>query len=182
MPPTRKNRISPNPARFRLSVIDETPSMVSRYALDEKCLLLAKIRHNRLIDRFFNSIATSIHQNCRAFVPGFGQIETDEVYVAVTNSGDQFVIPVQAKGGKDQINTGQVMQDLALCRYKFPLLVPRPVAVQFVEDELGETIVMFELIESEGELSVVDEKHYRLVPANSIGAGDLDEYRRASRS
>jgi len=114
----------------------------------------------------------------RTALPGFGQIEIDEVYVAVNNTGNQFVIPVQAKGGSDQIGIVQVMQDLALCRKAFPLLTPRLVAVQFVKDETGETIVMFELIEKDGELLVADEKQYRLVPAHQIGEEDLADYRR----
>ncbi len=72
------------------------------------------------------------------------------------------------------------MQDLALCRKSFPNLVPRPVAVQFVRDANGETIVMFELTEYEGDIRVVDEKHYRLVQANQIGAEDLERYGRAA--
>ena len=174
----RKKRIVPNPARFRLTLADETPPIVARYALGETQLLLAKVRHNRLIDRFFNSIATSIQANWRTSLRGHGQIEIDEVYVAVNNSGNQFVIPVQAKGGSDQIGIVQVMQDLALCRKAFPLLTPRPVAVQFVRDETGETIVMFELVKKEGELLVADEKQYRLVSAREIGEDDLAEYRR----
>ena len=178
MPTRRKPRIVPNPLRFHLNIVDATPASILIYAIDGTQLLLAKVRHNRLIDRFFSSIATSTASNVRMFIPGIGQVETDEVYVAVSNSGNQFVIPVQAKGGKDQINVGQVMQDLALCKYKFPRLTPRPVAVQFVQDAGGETIVMFELVEKEGELLVVDEKHYRLVPAVDIGESDLADYRR----
>ena len=174
----RKKRIVPNPSRFRLTLPDETPSVIARHAFTKKQRLLASIRHNRLLDRYFDLIVTSIHQNLRCNVRGHGQIEVDEIYVAVNNTGRQFVIPVQAKGGSDQINTTQVSQDLALCRAKFPLLTARPVAVQFVRDETGETIVMFELIEREGELLVVDEKHYRLVPAIEIGTDDLDQYGR----
>ena len=170
--------ITPSPVKYRLSLADETPSVVARYIRDEKHLLLAKVRHNRLIDRFFNTVATSIQQHVRDQLPGFGQIEIDEVYVAVNNTGNQFEIPVQANGGSDQIGIVQVMQDLALCRKAFPLLTPRLVAVQFVKDETGETIVMFELIEKDGELLVADEKQYRLVPANQIGEEDLANYRR----
>ncbi len=174
----RKNRIVPNSSRFRLTLTDETPAIIARHAFTQKQRLLAGIRHNRLLDRFFNSIATSVHQNLRCPVRRHGQIEVDEIYVGVNNTGKQFVIPVQAKGGSDQINTTQVSQDLALCRAKFPLLTARPVAVQFVRDETGETIVMFELIENEGELLVADEKHYRLVSSAEIGNDDLDQYSR----
>ncbi len=174
----RNTCVAPSARYFRLKLSDETPPLVSQFAFDEKQLLLAKVRHNRLIDRFFNTVATSIQVNVRSLLPGFGLIEADEVYVAINNSGNQFVMPVQAKGGSDQIGIVQVMQDLALCRKAFPLLIPRPVAVQFVRDETGEIIVMFELVEKEGELLVADEKQYRLVPARQIGEDDLAEYRR----
>lgn len=64
------------------------------------------------------------------------------------------------------------MQDLALCRKSFPNLIPRPIAVQFVRDGEAEIIVMFELEFSEGDIRVVDEKHYRLIPANQITPKD----------
>lgn len=178
MIPHQKSHIVPSESYFRLSLPDETPPTVLRFTITEKQLLLAKVRHNRILDRFFGVVTTSVQLNWRTALPGFGQIEIDEVYVAVNNTGNQFVIPVQAKGGSDQIGIVQVMQDLALCRKAFPLLTPRLVAVQFVKDETGETIVMFELIEKDGELLVADEKQYRLVPANQIGEEDLADYRR----
>ena len=104
-----------------------------------------------------------------------GQIETDEVYMAVRNTGQQFVVPVQAKGGSDQIGIVQIRQDLALCKRKFPDLTPKPVAVQFKRDDSGEVIVMFELVEDGDELRVLDEKQYRLVPASDINSEDLQK-------
>ena len=95
-----------------------------------------------------------------------------EIYVGVNNTGQQFAIPVQAKGGNDQIGIVQVAQDLALCRKAFPLLTPRPVAVQFVPDIVGNKIVMFELVQIDDEVKVIDEKHYRLVPAGDITPAD----------
>ena len=172
------NRIVPSENHLKIKIPDATPEIVTAYALSDEQALLAKVRYNRLIDIFLRVTAYSIQNPLRTSVPEIGQIETDEVYVAVNNSGNQFVIPVQAKGGSDQIGIVQVMQDLALCRKAFPLLTPRPVAVQFVRDETGEIIVMFELVEKEGELLVADEKQYRLVPARQIGEDDLAEYRR----
>ena len=172
------NRIVPNSSHLKIKIPDATPEIVTAWALSDEQALLAKVRYNRLIDIFLRVTAYSIQNHLRTSMQEIGQIEVDEIYVAVNNTGRQFVIPVQAKGGSDQINTTQVSQDLALCRAKFPLLTARPVAVQFVRDETGETIVMFELIEREGELLVVDEKHYRLVPAIEIGTDDLDQYGR----
>ena len=106
-------------------------------------------------------------------MPDVGQIETDELYVGVRNSGQQFIIPVQAKGGTDRIGAVQAEQDLALCRDVFPELTPRPVAVQFMRDDEGEVIVMFELKQQGDDILIVDERHYRLVPAEAITSDDL---------
>jgi hypothetical protein len=124
--------------------------------------------------------AYSLQNHLRTSVPGTGQIETDEVYVAVRNTGQQFVVPVQAKGGTDQIGVVQAHQDLALCRHAFPELTPRPVAVQFQRGEGGEVIVMFELMQEGDDIKVVDEKHYRLVPADAITKEDLETMARSS--
>ncbi len=175
----KRNRIVPSPNHYRVKIPDATPEIVAAYAQGDEQALLAKVRYNRLIDLFLRVAAYSLQNHLRTSVPDMGQIETDEVYVAVNSSGQQFAIPVQAKGGTDQIGVVQVMQDLALCRKAFPLLTPRPVAVQFVRDETGETIVMFELTESEGDIRVIDEKHYRLVPANQITPEDLQTARHA---
>ena len=128
------NRIVPSENHLKIKIPDATPEIVTAYALSDEQALLAKVRYNRLIDIFLRVTAYSIQNHLRTSVPEIGQIEIDEVYVAVNNSGNQFVIPVQAKGGSDQIGIVQVMQDLALCRKAFPLLTPRPVAVQFVRD------------------------------------------------
>lgn len=92
---------------------------------------------------------------------------------AVGNTGHQFIIPVQAKGGTDQIGIVQVLQDLAICTHHFPNLTPHLVAVQFQRHEDKDTIVMFELLLEKEELTILDEKHYRLVPADQISSDEL---------
>lgn len=54
------------------------------------------MRYNRLIDIFQRVAAYSLQNHLRTSVPGMGQIETDEIYLAIDNRGRQFVIPVQA--------------------------------------------------------------------------------------
>jgi hypothetical protein len=169
----RINRIVPSPDRHEIKIPDATPEIISKYASGDEQGLLAKVRYNRLIDIFLRVTAYSLQNHLRTTVPDVGQIETDEVYVGVRNTGQQFAIPVQAKGGTDKIGAVQVQQDIALCKRAFPDLTPRPVAVQFNNDERGEVIVMFELIEDGDEIKVVDEKHYRLVPADAITREDL---------
>ncbi len=169
----KENRILPSPNKYEIKIPDATPEIVARHALGDEQALLAKVRYNRLVDVFLRVTAYSLQNHLRTTVPKMGQIETDEIYIAVRNTGQQFVVPVQAKGGNDQIGIVQVRQDLALCRAKFPDLTPRPVAVQFKKDDAGEVIVMFELVVSGDEIKVADERHYRLVPASEIGPDDL---------
>lgn len=118
-------------------------------------------------------VAYSRQSHLRTTLPNGSQIETDVLYVGVRSSGQQFIIPVQAKGGTDRIGAVQAEQDLALCRDVFLELTPRPVAVQFVRDDEGEVIVMFELKQQGDDILIVDERHYRLVPADQISTADL---------
>lgn len=173
-------RIVPSENLYQIKIPDGTPEIIARYALGDEQALLAKVRYNRLIDLFLRVTAYSLQNHLRTAVPDVGQIEVDELYVGLRNTGQQFIIPVQVKGGSDQIGIVQVEQDLAFCKRAFPALTPRPVAVQFKKDEAGEVIVMFELLQENEEIKVLDEKHYRLVPAETITPQDLETMARAS--
>jgi hypothetical protein len=110
----------------------------------------------------------------RTTVKGIGQIEIDEVYVGVNNNGMQFIIPIQAKAGSDQISIVQTKQDISYCFEKFPNLTCRSISAQFMNNGF---IAMFELTIYEGEVRIVQEKHYKFVPADQISATDLQNYR-----
>ena len=131
---------------------------------------MAKVRYNRLIDIFLAVAAYSLQNHLRTTVSQFGQVEIDEIYVGVNRNGQQFVIPVQAKGGTDQLGVVQTRQDLACCVQKFPLLTCRPVSAQFMADDV---IALFELTLQREDVKVVEEKHYRLVPSSEIEDQDL---------
>ncbi len=169
------NRILPRQNLYPVKIPDSTPEIIGNYALGDEQALLAKVRYNRLIDVFLGITAYSLQNHLRTSVKGIGQIEIDEIYVAVDKHGRQYVIPVQAKGGHDQHGVVQTTQDIACCAAKFPGLICRPVSVQFMEDG---TIAMFELIENKGVINVLDEKHYQLVPASSITREEMAEYGR----
>ena len=164
------NRVVPSPDAYQIKIPDATPEIIKMYAKTDEQALLAKVRYNRLIDVFLRVTAHSMQSHLRTSVPTIGQIEVDELYVGVRNTGQQFIIPVQAKGGTDQIAATQVWQDLQLCRHAYPALTPRLVAVQFAADDV---IAMFELVFQGEELRKADERQYRLVAANEITADDL---------
>ena len=114
-----------------------------------------------------------MQNHLRTTVKGVGQIEIDEVYVGVDKYGRQFVVPVQAKGGNDKHGVVQTQQDIACCEAKFPTLICRPVSAQFMANK---RIAMFELTLQDGDVKVVAERHYQLVPSSAISALDLQGY------
>jgi hypothetical protein len=172
---SRVTRIIPNPDLVTIKVPDATPEIVVGYAQTDEQALLAKVRYNRLVDIFLGITAYSLQNHLRTTVGKIGQIEIDEVYVGLDRSGRQFVVPVQAKDGSDQISAVQTKQDIACCEDKFSRAICRPVSAQFIDDDL---IALFELTAEGDEIKVVDEKHYRLVSADSITKSDLEGYGR----
>lgn len=172
-----KNRIVPNRDRITIKIPDSTPEIISAYALSDEQALLAKVRYNRLIDIFLGITAYSLQNHLRTTVTGIGQIEIDEIYVGLDRHGRQYILPVQAKGGSDQLSVVQTKQDISCCGEKFPDLICRPISTQFMEDDL---IAIFELALEESFVKVVDEKHYRLVPSDQISPEDLRTYKSRS--
>jgi hypothetical protein len=170
----RANRIRPNEALISVKVPDATPEIITAYALSDEQALLAKVRYNRLIDLFLGISCYSLQNHLRTTVKGIGQIEIDEVYVGVDSRGRQYIMPVQAKGGRDQHSVVQTRQDLAYCAQRFPQLICRAISAQFMSDD---RIAMFELTMEEDLLQIVEERHYRLVGASEITADDLAGYR-----
>jgi len=164
------NRLIPTQNAYQIKIPDATPEIIIKYAKSDEQALLAKVRYNRLVDIFLRITAYSLQNHLRTTVKNYGQIEVDELYVGVRDSGQQFIVPVQAKGGGDQLAAAQTQQDLAFCAEAYPALTRRALAVQFMDDDV---IAMFELTFQGEVLSVVNEKHYRLVPGDSISDDEL---------
>lgn len=171
--------LAPNPALSVVKVPDATPGVISRYALGDEQALLAKLRYNRLVDLFTGLTCYSLQNHLRTTVVEIGQVETDELYVGLDRRGCHYVLPIQAKGGRDRISTVQIEQDIALCAEKFPALVCRPLAAQFMA---GEVIALFEFEDTEDGVRVREERHYRLVPQEQLSAEELARYRQNADS
>ncbi len=169
------SKIQPDAMLPVTKVPDATPGIVARYALTDEQALLAKLRYNRLVDIFTGVTCYSIQNHLRTTVRSIGQIETDEIYVGLDKRGAHYVLPVQAKGKTDQIGVVQIEQDLALCKEKFPELIPRPIAAQFMDDN---SIALFEFGRDADEAIVkLAERHYRLVPEHEVSSEELQLYR-----
>lgn len=166
--------IQPNPNLAVTKVPDSTPGIVTKYAFDDEQALLARLRYNRLVDIFSGVTCYSLQNHLRTTVPGMGQVETDELYVGVDKKGSHYIFPVQAKGGSDKLNVVQIEQDFAVCAHKFPGLICRPMAAQFMK---GGIIALFEFEQGNGHVTITSEKHYKLVSPEEVTEADLVGYR-----
>ena len=165
--------ISPNPNLAVIKIPDATPGIIAKYAFSDEQALLARVRYNRLIDIFLGITCYSLQNHFRTTVRDIGQMETDEVYVGVDKGGSHYIIPVQAKSGKDNLSQVQIEQDLALCADRLPSLLCRPVGTQLTRN--GQ-IAIFEFVWDGDEIKIASEKHYQLVPPESVTAEDLAKY------
>lgn len=170
----RFSRVVPRTDLATIAIPDATPEIIVGYAQGDEQALLAKVRYNRLIDIFLGLTTYSLQNHLRTTLKGGSQIEIDELYIGIDRHGCHYVIPVQAKGGTDQISVVQTGQDLQCCAEKFPGIRCRAVSTQFMGDD---RIVMFELAIQGDEVKVVEEKHYKLVPSDALDAAAIRSYR-----
>lgn len=170
----KQSVIVPSPAMVETKIPDSTPGVIAKYALSDEQALLARVRYNRLIDIFTGITCYSLQNHLRTAVRSIGQVETDEIYVGIDKRGAQYVLPVQAKGHNDKIGIVQIEQDIAVCAVKFPNLICRPLAAQFMNDGV---IAMFEFEDTKAGIRINAEKHYRLVRPEEVTVEELDLYR-----
>lgn len=171
--PAGSTRILPDTLLEKIKVPDATPGLITKYALNDEQALLAKVRYNRLIDIFTGVTCYSLQNHLRTNVPSLGQVETDEIYIGVDKRGAQYIFPVQAKGGNDQISVVQLEQDVAMCADKFPMLICHPIAAQFINTN---TIALFRFNMGETGLAKISERHYQLSLPSELTPEDLRRY------
>ena len=169
-----KTQILPRNDLVLVDIPDATPELIRAYKLDDEQALLAVVRYNRLIDTFLGLTTYSLQNHLRTTVRGVGQIEIDELYVGLDKRGCHYVIPVQAKGGADRIGIVQTEQDIRFVEQKYPGMRCRAVAAQFLPEN---AVALFELAVQDDEVRVVEERHYRLVPADRLDPESIRDYR-----
>jgi hypothetical protein len=166
--------IVPSGVLAETKILDATPGVIARYALSDEQALLAIVRYNRLVDIFAGITCYSLQNHLRTTVREVGQVETDEIYIGIDKRGAQYVLPIQAKGRIDKIGVVQIEQDMAVCATKFPSLICRPLAAQFMQNG---AIAMFEFEQVKNEIKVTGERHYRLVGPDGLSPEDIAQYR-----
>ena len=81
---------------------------------------------------------------------------------------------MQAKGGTDHIGVVQTTQDVRFAEQKYPGMRCRAIAAQFIDNGV---VALFELTLQDGDVKVVDERHYKLVPHSDLDASAIRNYR-----
>ena len=170
---TTQANLVPSRMLVQTKILDATPGVIEKYALNDEQALLAKLRYNRLIDIFTGITCYSLQNHLRTTVPAIGQVEMDEVYIGIDKRGALYVLPVQAKGGSDKIGIVQIEQDFAACATKFPTLICRSIAAQFMDRR---TIALFELEQTDKGIGISAEKHYTLVSPDELSTEELESY------
>ena len=157
-----------------IKVPNATPGVIEKYRLSDEQGLLARVRYNRLVDLFTGLTCYSLQNHLRTTVKELGQVETDEIYIGIDRRGAHYVIPVQAKGGKDTLSVVQIGQDFALAAERFPELICRPLGAQFMDKGV---IALLEFTEGADGIVIRQEAHYLLVPPEELTPEDLARYR-----
>lgn len=171
---TGPSRIIPNTLLAESRLPDATPGIIEMYAKGDEQALLARLRYNRLLDIFTGIACYSLQSHLRTKVKNMGQGEIDEIYVGIDRRGAHYILPVQAKGGRDQISLVQIEQDIRICSHAFTTLICKPIAAQFVQKDL---IALFEFEQStNSKITVLREKHYRLVSPDELTSDELAQY------
>lgn len=171
---TKQVHFIPSDNLVETKIPDATPGIIARYATTDEQGLLAQIRYNRLIDIFTGLTCYSLQNHLRTTVPNIGQVETDEIYIGLDKRGAHYVLPVQAKGGTDKLGVVQIEQDFAVCEAKFPGLICKPIAAQFMENDV---VALFEFEQTNEGVGIVSEKHYRLVKPDELSNAEIEKYR-----
>lgn len=168
------NRILPRQELVTVGIPDATPEIIRAYALSDEQALLAIVRYNRLLDIFLGLTTYSLQSHLRTTVSHGSQIEIDELYVGIDRHGCHYIIPVQAKGGSDQISVVQTSQDIQWCGERFPGIRCRAISAQFMAED---RIAMFDLTVVKDEVKVVEERHYKLLPAAGLDQKAIRGYK-----
>jgi hypothetical protein len=169
----RQSAFAPSAMLIETKIPDATPGVIVNYSLNDEQSLLAKLRYNRLVDIFTGLTCYSLQSHLRTTLQGGSQIETDEIYVGLDKRGVHYVIPVQAKSRRDKIGVVQIEQDVEMCSVKFPNLVCRAIAAQYMDENL---IALFEFEQTNEGIKIASEKHYRLVKPDELSLEELKGY------
>jgi hypothetical protein len=173
LPRRRQPAIVPCEWRHETKIPDAVPAIIIAHTFDRDQLLLAKVRHNRLLDLALGLLSYSLGTIRGVDVPSTGPVDVDELYVGLRDFGSPCIVPLLVQRPDHPIDGACLERVEAFCHHHYRGLTPRFVAVQLKPTDYGEVVVVFDLVRRDDRVRLRAEKHYRLVPADQISDEDL---------
>lgn len=148
-----------------IPIPDATPGVVLKHVGVDEQSLLAKVRYNRLVDIFLGITAFHLQGHFRTFLEEIGQVEIDDLYVAVDKEGKEYVIPIGAKGPdpREKVGITHVADLINFGKQNFPELILRPVVIKEWQDG-SIFMLLFNTPDNMEEIRTVSYKRYKPVP------------------
>jgi hypothetical protein len=152
-----------------VDVHDRTPYAVRRLLADDfgntdEQGLLSVLRYNDVFSHFLRVQVSHLKGHVRKSVPGQGQVEVDDVHVALSGGLDDplILIPVEAKAKDEPVNRVLIAMQVKYAHYAFPGLVVRPLTVKLFAD--GVVLLMeFNPSTEPAELAIVKSAYYQML-------------------
>ncbi|MCX6049954.1 MAG: hypothetical protein NT075_33060 [Chloroflexi bacterium] len=157
--------VAPSPLWAKSKVVDLTPTNINEFDLNEKQLLLARIRYNRLIDFFTGCDCFSLQRNDQITDTNTNKIENIEIYFGTRARDGQFIIPVKSFDRQEKILVRKISQDFTAYEAEFPTLHCIPIAAQWMEEH---TLALFSFSRRYDGFWLSEEKHYQLMSPTEL--------------
>ena len=161
-----------------VTVLDRTPLPVQELLgpdlglLDEQAML-SVVRYNDLITHFLQAQAFHFKAHIRRSVPGVGQVEVDDLHLAVESTAPgqyrPVIVPIEAKAKDDPVNRVQIAAQIRFAQHEYPGFAVRPITIKLFADGLL-LFMEFNPTTVPDELIVVGFSHYRLRPTLRVPA------------
>lgn len=171
---TRKFMIPPREMLAVTHLVSCSPDLVTKFALDEKQVLLSILRYDRLIDVFAGMSCYCLQGSSVAISGSVEQPNADAIYIGVDRSGAPRVFPVHASGRGQRLSVTQIERSVVLCSRLFPSLACAAIGAQLMPDGL---IALRWFQTTENGLGLIEERHYRLMSPNTVTSECLSTYR-----
>lgn len=151
-----------------IDILNSLPEIVEKYSTNDEQALLSCIRYNRLIDVFTGITCFHLQSHIRTTIREEGQVEVDDLYVGVDTDGNEYIIPIEAKGpdARDMIGWVQISSLVKYARQYFSGITCCPIAVKPI-DANKIYLIEFEDNPNFEEISIKNIKLYSLVRKSS---------------
>ena len=100
--------------------------------------MLSIINKHKILEHFLGLEIQHYVPHRRCSLPNIGQVEIDQIAWGIQNNDDDVVIPIEAKGGKENLTRSQMKNCVYYAQANHPGVKIRPVAIKlFPGNDIG---------------------------------------------